>query len=52
MRTLVTLFAEEEEASAEDTATQEDTVPEYSFEGFEVEFSEKVALIPVGTEKN
>ena len=45
----VSAFSDEEEAEAEDE--NETTSPEeaeYNFEGFNIEFSEKVVLMPAG----
>jgi hypothetical protein len=39
-------FAEEE--ALDETAVEESPAVEYSFQGFDVDFSEKIALLPAG----
>jgi hypothetical protein len=51
MRQPVRSFSEEEEAP-EQAGASENAEAEYAFEGFEVVFSDKVALLPAGAEKN
>lgn len=41
----VTQFTDEEE-----TTPEEKSEPEYVFEGFNIEFSEKIALTPAGSD--
>ena len=43
-------FSDDDEAP-EEKGTEANAEVEYAFEGFEVAFSEKVALLPAGTEK-
>ena len=42
-------LSEDEETTA-DAEMESDSAADYSFEGFEVDFSEKVALMPAGAE--
>lgn len=41
---------EEQDSAEEDESTSESEEPEYSFAGFDVEFSEKIILTPVAAE--
>lgn len=50
MRTLTRPLSDQEEA-ATDSNGEEEAPPEYIFEGFDVEFSEKITLMPAGSEK-
>jgi len=38
-----------EEEPVEENASGQDSKPEYAFEGFEIEFSEKIMLTPLAT---
>lgn len=50
MRTLAHPFSDQEGA-ATDSDAEEESTPEYVFEGFDVEFAEKITLMPAGAEK-
>jgi hypothetical protein len=50
MRTLARPFSDQEEA-ATDSEGEDEATPEYVFEGFDVEFAEKITLMPAGAEK-
>jgi len=50
MRTLARPLSDQEEAATHSNGEEEST-PEYIFEGFDVEFAEKVTLMPAGLEK-
>lgn len=49
MPTLVRPFSDPDEAVTD--SNEEDSTPEYVFEGFDVEFSEKITLMPAGVDK-
>lgn len=49
MRTLARPFSDQEEAAID--SEEEESTPEYLFEGFDVEFVEKITLMPAGAEK-
>ncbi len=49
MKNLERPFSDDEEASA-DVDAESGAEADYSFEGFEVDFSEKIALTPAGAE--
>jgi hypothetical protein len=45
---LSTMFADETDTAAQDEGS--DSSPDYAFDGFKIEFSEKVMLTPAGQE--
>ncbi len=46
---LSTMFADETDTAAQDGGS--DSTPDYNFDGFKIEFSERVMLTPVGQER-